>query len=71
MVCRMQTPDDLLTVPQVSVILGKSVRTIHRLVAADRIRVAHRLPGPNGAILIRRADAEALRAASEPVRSAS
>lgn len=44
-------PDALLTTPQVAQRLGVSPRTVHRLVAADRLPVAQRLDGPNGAFL--------------------
>lgn len=52
--------EQLLTSPQVANILGVSLRTVHRLVAADRLAPAQKLPGPNGAFLYRPRDVERL-----------
>lgn len=52
--------DDLLTSSQVGAILGKSARTVQRMVDAGSLTPAQKLPGPNGAYLFRRADVEAL-----------
>lgn len=52
--------DDLLTSPQVGLILGKSARTVQRMAGAGELPVAHKIPGPNGAFLFRRSDIEAL-----------
>ncbi len=51
---------DLLTTTQAGAILGKSGRTVQRMAEAGTIPVAHQLPGPNGALLFRREDVEAL-----------
>lgn len=51
---------ELLTSPQVGQMIGRSARTVHRLVEAGRLVPAQRLPGPNGPMLFRRADVEAL-----------
>ena len=60
--------DALLTSPQASHLLGKSIRTIHRLTQSGELPVAHKLPGPNGAFLFRREDVEALlKADAEPL----
>jgi hypothetical protein len=55
-------PDELLTTTAAGAILGKSGRTVARLVEAGRLRAAQRLPGPKGALLLRRADVEAFAA---------
>ncbi|HZQ33747.1 MAG TPA: helix-turn-helix domain-containing protein [Mycobacterium sp.] len=52
---------ELLTAPQVALLLGKSVRTVHRLVESGALPVAQKLPGPNGAFLFREEDVTALR----------
>ena len=52
----------LLTAPEVANLLGKSVRSVHRMATAGTLPVAHKLPGPNGAFLFARADVEALAA---------
>lgn len=44
-------PNGLLTSPEVAAQLGCSVRTVHRLVTAQQLIPAHKLPGPNGAFL--------------------
>jgi len=41
----------LLTSPEVSRLLKKSLRTIHRLAVAGDLEPAQKLPGPNGAFL--------------------
>lgn len=56
----MPQSDDLLTSSQAGLILGKSARTVVRLAQAGGLPVAQRLPGPNGALLFRRDDVEAL-----------
>jgi hypothetical protein len=53
-------PNDLLTSTQAGALLGKSARTVIRLAEANRLPIAQKLPGPNGAYLFRRADVEAL-----------
>lgn len=45
--------------------LGKSIRTVQRLADSGNLRVAHKLPGPNGAYLFERTDVEALLADSD------
>lgn len=55
------TPEPvLLTSPEASRILGVSIRTVHRRVAAGDLTPVRQLPGPNGAYLFHRADVEAL-----------
>lgn len=53
---------DLLTTTQAGAILGKSGRTVARMVEAGEIAPVHRLPGPNGALLFDRSAIEALAA---------
>lgn len=52
---------DLVTSPQAALILGVSLRTVHRYTDAGDLTPALQLPGPNGAYLFRRADVVALR----------
>jgi len=47
---------ELLTSTQVGALLGKSARTVQRMVEAGSLPAAQKLPGPNGAYLFRRAD---------------
>jgi predicted DNA-binding transcriptional regulator AlpA len=54
----MPNNDALLTAPQVGALLGKSARTIHRMVEAGTIVAAQKLPGPNGSYLFRLTDVE-------------
>ena len=51
---------ELLTSVQVAARLGKSARTIHRMVQAGVLRPVQKLPGPNGAFLFRPEDVERL-----------
>ena len=55
----------LLTSPQVAHILGKSARTIHRMVESGALVPITQLPGPNGAYLFDLADIEALLATGD------
>lgn len=57
-----RNPDELLTASQVGVMVARSGRTVVRMAEAGDIPVAAKLPGPNGAHLFKRADAEALQA---------
>jgi excisionase family DNA binding protein len=50
-----------MTTAQVSLRLGKSVRTVHRMVDAGRIR-ATRVPGYKGPLLFEHAEVERVRA---------
>ena len=62
-ICRMvmhMTEPNLITSPEAGRIIGRSPRTIHRLVESGALTPAVRLPGPNGALLFRREDIEAL-----------
>jgi hypothetical protein len=53
----MAKPDEeLLTANQVAKLIGKSPRTVLRMVEAGLLASAHKLPGPNGAYLFRTAD---------------
>lgn len=53
---------ELLTATQVGAMVDRSGRTVVRMAEAGDIPVAAKLPGPNGAYLFRRADAEKLAA---------
>ena len=44
-------PNGLLTSPEVALRIGRSNRTVHRLVASNQLIPAQKLPGPNGAFL--------------------
>lgn len=61
--------DELLTSTQAGFLLGKSGRTVQRMVDAGALTPVQKLPGPNGAYLFRRSDVEAL-ATAEPVDAA-
>jgi excisionase family DNA binding protein len=54
------TNAELLTSPEAGALLGKSARTVQRLVDRGELKPAQKLPGPNGAYLFRREDIEAL-----------
>lgn len=47
-----------MTTMEVAILLGRSARTVHRLVDAGDLAPAQKLPGPNGAYLFRRDDVE-------------
>ncbi len=53
---------DLLTATQVGRLINRSGRTVVRMSEAGELKLAAKLPGPNGAHLFRRVDAEALAA---------
>jgi hypothetical protein len=52
--------DDLLTSTQAGALIGKSGKTILRLMEAGRIAAVTQLPGTKGAYLFRRGDVERL-----------
>lgn len=52
--------DELLTSTQAGALLGKSGRTVTRMVEAGVLKPAQKLPGPNGAYLFRLKDVTAL-----------
>ena len=56
-------PDELITPAQAVPILGQSLRTVQRLAETGELPVVQKLPGPNGAYLLRRKDVERLAAA--------
>lgn len=56
-ICVVMEPE-LLTSPEVSNLLGVSIRTVHRRVDAGDLRAVRKLPGPNGAFLFDRAEVE-------------
>lgn len=51
---------DLVPTAEVARILGRDVRTVHRLVASGQLTPAVRAPGIRGALLFDRADIDAL-----------
>ena len=51
---------DLISVAEAAEILGRSVRTVHRLVDSGSLPVAGRLPGRTGAIILDRSEVEDL-----------
>lgn len=51
---------EMLTVAQASLRLGKSVMTVHRMIARGSLPVAHRLAGKTGAYLVWAADVNRL-----------
>jgi predicted transcriptional regulator len=51
----------LMTSPEVAVLLGCSIRTVHRLVTSQHLIPAQKLPGPNGAFLFSPAAVEMCR----------
>lgn len=55
-------PSDVLTSPEVSQILGCSIRTIHRRVDDGELTALRKLPGPNGAFLFERREIDRYRA---------
>lgn len=60
---------ELLTSTQAGVLLRKSGRTVQRMADARALPFVHKMPGPNGAYLFRRADVEAwLEAHQQPAR---
>lgn len=52
--------DVLLTTEQVARRLDRSGKTIRRWAESGRLVVAQKLPGPNGALLFRQSDVDAL-----------
>ena len=53
-------PVDLVATIEAAEILGKHVRTVHRLVADGLLVPATKVPGKTGAYMFRRSDVEAL-----------
>lgn len=65
------TNDDLIGSTEAARLLGKSPRTIHRLVAAGKLAPALTAPGGfKGSYLFRRADIEALASEASKAKSA-
>jgi len=56
----MPKTQPLLTSFEAGLMLGKSSRTIQRMVDAGKLKPAQKLAGPNGAYLFARADIERL-----------
>ena len=51
-------PAELLATIEAAQIIGVERSTLSRWVSAGRIKVAHRLPGKNGAVLFARSEVE-------------
>lgn len=66
---RVSNSDELLTSTQSGQILGKSGRTVVRMVERGHLTPAGKLPGDNGAYLFRRRDIERLAAKREKAAS--
>jgi excisionase family DNA binding protein len=60
----MSDDEDLITTQEAGLILGKSARTVQRMILADELASVRKLPGPNGAYLLRRSDVDALAGAA-------
>ena len=52
----MANEDDLISSSEAGAILGRTVRTVHRLADAGELEPVRKLPGRTGAYLFRRAD---------------
>lgn len=63
--------DVLLTTEQSARRLDRSGKTIRRWAESGRLPIAQKLPGPNGALLFRETDVEALKAELSAVPAAS
>lgn len=50
--------DELITTAEAADILGKHVRTVHRLIAEGALIPVTKMPGKTGAYLLRRVDVE-------------
>lgn len=61
----------VLTTPDVVQMLGKSSRTVHRLVHDGKLPALKQMSGPNGAFLFDPADVERFMKASTKVRTAA
>lgn len=55
----MSDASDLITSHEAGLILGKSARTVLRMIDTGELDPVQKLPGPNGAHLFRRSDVEA------------
>lgn len=56
--------DELVSTAEAARMLDRHVRSIHRLVQTGELVPVAKIPGRTGAFLFRRADVEALKAAS-------
>lgn len=66
----MPTTPDLIPTSEVAEIMGKSVRTVHRLIQSGDLKPALKIAGQSGAYLFNRSDVEALAAAPTEAASA-
>ncbi len=56
----MPQPDELLTSTAAGLLIGRSGKTVIRLMEAGKLAAVAKLPGVNGAYLFRRSDVERL-----------
>lgn len=56
--------DEMVSTAEAAQMLDRHVRSIHRLVQTGELTPVAKIPGRTGAYLFRRADVEALKAAS-------
>lgn len=61
----MPPDEDLITATEAGHIIGKSARTVQRMIPTGDLVPVRKLPGPNGAYLFRRSDVEALAASPD------
>lgn len=55
----MPNETDLVAVSEVAALLGKSVRTVHRMIQAGELKPVMKIGGGTGAYLFQRAEIEA------------
>ena len=60
----MAQAEDLISTAEVARLLGRSHRTVHRLVLAGRLKPAIVAPGGNGVYMFARADVDAYMASA-------
>lgn len=56
----MSKPPELISSPEVARMINRSPRTVHRLVENGELTPVAKLPGPNGAFVFTREQAEEL-----------
>lgn len=64
------TSSDLMGAPEVAAELGKSVRTVHRMVQRGELKPVVKAPGETGAYLFRRSQVAKLKQAARPADGA-
>lgn len=72
MLASMQTTgEDLIGATEAREILGVSKDTLIRMIARGELTARHKLPGPNGAYLLSRAEVTSLAADREQAKAAT